>query len=163
MILSQWRHCSRGELRPGLCTDRRLKWPGKVQLLAVSHAFRPPTGCFLQSRHKPRAAKKHARDVSRNTTSRVWTKSRIEEASMICDWCDRSFRPRRGGSPHRFCGPKCRTAFWTALRRWGERAVAAGILTVGDIRSGDPAACTPKLVGRHSGRLSVPVAPPERL
>jgi hypothetical protein len=36
----------------------------------------------------------------------------------------------------------CRSAFWTALRRWGERAIAAGILTIGDIRNGNPEACT---------------------
>jgi hypothetical protein len=32
--------------------------------------------------------------------------------------------------------------FWSTLRRWGARAVAAGILTIADIRNGDPAACT---------------------
>ena len=44
--------------------------------------------------------------------------------------------------------------FWTALRQWGERAVAAGILTIGDIRNGDPAACT--LL--RGGGSSVPIA-----
>lgn len=68
-----------------------------------------------------------------------------------CAWCGASFRPRRGGSRQRFCGPKCRTAFWTALRQWGERAVAAGILTIGDIRNGDPAACTLLLAGSLYG------------
>jgi hypothetical protein len=29
--------------------------------------------------------------------------------------------------------------FWSALRRWGERAVAAGILTIPDIKNGHPA------------------------
>jgi hypothetical protein len=48
----------------------------------------------------------------------------------------------RGGSPQLSCGPKCRTAFWSALRRWGERAIAAGILSAANIRSGDPEACT---------------------
>jgi hypothetical protein len=33
-------------------------------------------------------------------------------------------------------------AFWSALRRWSERAIDLGILTIDDIRSGDPAACT---------------------
>ena len=28
------------------------------------------------------------------------------------------------------------------LCRWGERAIAAGVLTIGDIRNGDPVACT---------------------
>jgi hypothetical protein len=46
----------------------------------------------------------------------------------VCQWCEKPFRTRRGGSPQRFCGSKCRATFWSALRRWGERAVAAGIL-----------------------------------
>lgn len=65
-----------------------------------------------------------------------------EGNSPLCLWCERPFRARRGGSPQRFCGAKCRTSFWSALRRWGERAIAAGLLTVADIRNGDPAACT---------------------
>lgn len=32
--------------------------------------------------------------------------------------------------------------FWSALRRSGERALAEGILTMADIRTGIPAACT---------------------
>jgi hypothetical protein len=32
--------------------------------------------------------------------------------------------------------------FWSALRYWGESAIAAGVLTISDIRDGDPAACT---------------------
>jgi hypothetical protein len=49
---------------------------------------------------------------------------------------------RRGGSPQRFCSTEHRSLFWSTLRRWGARAVAAGILTIADIRNGDPAACT---------------------
>jgi hypothetical protein len=79
---------------------------------------------------------------------------------MICDWCDRSFRPRRGGSPQRFCGTKCRMAFWAELRRWGERALDAGVLTIDDIRNVDLAACT-LLVGASSG-TPVGEAPPQR-
>jgi hypothetical protein len=63
-------------------------------------------------------------------------------SSNLCRWCERPFQSRRGGSPQRFCGARCRTAFWSALRRWGERAIAAGILTVADVRDGDGEACT---------------------
>jgi hypothetical protein len=59
-----------------------------------------------------------------------------------CLWCAHPFGPRRGGSPQRFCCAAHRIAFWSALRRWAERAVARGALTVDHIRSGDPAACT---------------------
>jgi hypothetical protein len=88
-----------------------------------------------------------------------------EGVSTECEWCERPFRVRRGGSPQRFCGTTCRTAFWSALRRWGERAIATGVLTVADIRNGDPAACTllaavgsPETVGEAYGGQSSAVA-----
>jgi hypothetical protein len=49
-------------------------------------------------------------------------------------------------------------AFWSALRQWAERAVAAGVLTVDHIRSSDPAACT-LLPGAIS---SMPVSEPQK-
>jgi hypothetical protein len=63
-------------------------------------------------------------------------------ADGVCLWCERPFQERRGGSPKRYCSAAHRMAFWSALRRWAERAVAAGVLTVDHIRNGDPAACT---------------------
>jgi hypothetical protein len=45
---------------------------------------------------------------------------------LSCAWCDRPFPARRGGSPQRFCCAAHRIAFWSALRSWAERAVAAG-------------------------------------
>jgi hypothetical protein len=83
------------------------------------------------------------------------------ETSTLCPWCERPFRARRGGSPQRFCGSKCRATFWSALRRWGERAVAAGILTVADIKKGDPAAYTllPRATSVVTPQHLGPVAP----
>jgi hypothetical protein len=88
-----------------------------------------------------------------------------ENSSNPCEWCGKPYRPRRGGSPQRFCGSGCRTAFWSALRRWGERAIAAGVLTIPDVRNGDPAACTllsgadlPEEVRDDHSRLTQPVA-----
>ena len=70
------------------------------------------------------------------------------------------FEPRRGGSPQRFCARKCRTAFWTALRIWGERALAAGVLTIVDIKDGDPAACTlPKTSANVANGYVAPPVP----
>jgi hypothetical protein len=89
-----------------------------------------------------------------------------EAASTVCQWCEKPFRPRRGGSPQRFCGSKCRATFWSALRRWGERAVAAGILTIDDIKNSNPRACTlllaarsPGAVGEAHGRRPAAIAP----
>jgi hypothetical protein len=64
------------------------------------------------------------------------------EAEILCRWCGRPFFRRRGGSPQRFCSAAHRMAFWSALRRSGERAIAAGTLSLDQIRNGDPAACT---------------------
>src|SRR5262249_44068623 len=47
-----------------------------------------------------------------------------------------------GGSPKRFCCPAHRMTFWSAARRWAERAVVAGSLSVDDIRNGVGEACT---------------------
>ncbi len=57
--------------------------------------------------------------------------------------------------------------FWSALRLWGERALAVGVLTIEDIRNGDPTACTLLLAAdpldgvRCEGheRPTAPVAP----
>src|SRR5206468_8299162 len=69
--------------------------------------------------------------------------------STSCQWCERPFRARRGGgSKQRFCGAKCRTLFWTLLRRWGEQAIAAGTLTIADVKNGVVVrACTSPLGG----------------
>jgi hypothetical protein len=66
----------------------------------------------------------------------------VSQAPHACLWCTSSFEPRRSGSPQRFCGTKCRTKFWSALRRWGDRAIDAGILSVADVKSGVATACT---------------------
>ena len=63
-------------------------------------------------------------------------------SSKLCEWCERPFSTRQGGSPQRFCGASCRKVFWSALRRFGEQALANGVLTMTDIRTAVPAACT---------------------
>jgi hypothetical protein len=59
-----------------------------------------------------------------------------------CLWCKRPFRARRGGSPKRFCCAAHRIALWSAARRWAERAVVSGLLSVDDIRNDATEACT---------------------
>ena len=49
-------------------------------------------------------------------------------------------------------------AFWSAVRRWAERAIAAGILTVADVRNGATAACTLF----PAGISPAPICPAER-
>jgi hypothetical protein len=82
----------------------------------------------------------------------------VTSTSTACLWCGRPFPARRGGSPKRFCCATHRTAFWSALRRWAERAVAVGALTVDQIRNADPAACT-VLPG---GKAPAPRSPAEK-
>ena len=56
---------------------------------------------------------------------------------LACVWCDRAFRSRRtGGRAQRFCRPSCRRQFHAAARRWALDAIGAGMLSVGDIKTG---------------------------
>ena len=83
------------------------------------------------------------RGVEIGRTTQPILQSRESEADgSVCAWCGRPLQARRGGSPKRFCEPEHRMAFWSALRRWGEHAVASGMLTISDIKKGAPAACT---------------------
>src|ERR1700737_2674636 len=78
----------------------------------------------------------------RRGTARTCEVTTVQPGEAKCSWCGQDLQLRRGGSPQRFCSTEHRSLFWSTLRRWGARAVAAGILTIADIRNGDPAACT---------------------
>jgi len=60
----------------------------------------------------------------------------------ICAWCSRSFAPRRtGGRPQRFCSERCRRANEKAMREWAQGELAAGRVTIAEIkreRSSEP-------------------------
>lgn len=74
-------------------------------------------------------------------------------SDLSCAWgCGRQLRIRRGGSSARFCSPRCRSSFWSACRRWGEQAIAAGIISIDDLRSGTLEACT--LRGESSAHIA---------
>ena len=80
--------------------------------------------------------------AARRGTAGAAEVTRVQQGEAKCSWCGQDLQERRGGSPQRFCSTEHRLLFWSTLRRWGARAVAAGILTIADIRNGDPAACT---------------------
>jgi len=60
----------------------------------------------------------------------------------ICAWCSRSFAPRRtGGRRQRFCSERCRRANEKAMREWAQGELAAGRVTIAEIkreRSSEP-------------------------
>jgi hypothetical protein len=62
--------------------------------------------------------------------------------SLACPWCEKRFKPQRCGSPQVFCTAACRSAFHSASRRWAERALACGLLTIAELQNSDPQACT---------------------
>jgi hypothetical protein len=68
-----------------------------------------------------------------------------------CAWCDRLFRPRRGGHAQRYCRPPCRRACHAAARRWALDAIETGALTLADIRS--RSAATRALLPEAEGTL----------
>jgi hypothetical protein len=74
-------------------------------------------------------------------------------AALSCYWCERSFRPRRsGGQAQRFCRPSYRRAFHATLRSWALDALAAGVLTLADIKNG-PVAMRALLPGQEDGAV----------
>ena len=53
-----------------------------------------------------------------------------------CVWCGQPFKPRRtGGSPQRFCLPAHRRAFDMAARRYVDRLIAAGRVSIADLHA----------------------------
>ena len=65
--------------------------------------------------------------------------------AVACLWCTRRFEARRrAGSRQTFRCSRCRIGFHSAARRWAERAVARGALTVVELRNGISEACTPQ-------------------
>ena len=66
----------------------------------------------------------------------------VNDTVAACAWCENRFKSRRRGSRQRFCAARCRAAFWSALRSFGERALASGALTVADLQNGRAEACT---------------------
>jgi hypothetical protein len=78
--------------------------------------------------------------------------------TTACVWCGRPVSPQRGGSPRRFCTSLHKAAFHRAARKWAERAIEVGVLTVADIKSDDPGAYTlhrisPAPIGRSEPYL----------
>jgi hypothetical protein len=65
------------------------------------------------------------------------------EPEPICPWCERPLMGRRGGGSRQiFCGADCRHQFHRSARQWAEQAVAAGLLTIDDLKNGPRTACT---------------------
>ena len=59
-----------------------------------------------------------------------------------CPWCGRQFPARVvGAHSKKFCSSICKNRFHTALRRYGQQALAAGRLSVDDLKAA-PASCT---------------------
>ena len=55
---------------------------------------------------------------------------------MKCRWCGHAFTPRAtSGKRQRFCRPACRRNLDAAGRRWVAGAIAAGALTIPDLRN----------------------------
>ncbi len=69
-----------------------------------------------------------------------------------CRWCTKTFEPRRGGSAGRFCCARHRALFWTACRKWAERAVSLGLVSIADLKA-DPAACTLRQASTETARI----------
>ncbi len=59
----------------------------------------------------------------------------MPESPGRCAWCPKPLPPSRRGSARKFCSAGCRNACWSALRRWGMKALAAGVITVETLKA----------------------------
>src|SRR6266566_4904601 len=78
-----------------------------------------------------------------------------------CSWGDRPFRARRdGGKRQVFCRTACRRAFHAAARTWVLAGLAAGQISISDVKNGPPA--TRKLFGRAISLSPTHEGPPQQ-
>jgi len=78
-----------------------------------------------------------------------------------CRWCGSNFEPRRdGGKAQRFCREACRRAFDAAGRRWVAEALAAGTVTIADLRGGSAATRALARAGKIPPETDRPVPTP---
>jgi hypothetical protein len=85
-----------------------------------------------------------------------------------CLWCGHAFTPRAtGGSAQQFCAAACRHEFHRAARRWAEWAVAAGVLSIDELRNPlyqrTRCAQGPCPLGGHIGTPETRVPPRKRV
>ena len=109
---------------------------------------------------RPPAATRMPRSGSMRGTASTSTQSDIAAGALeerlstsditrtMCLWCDGAFRARNnGGSQQRFCCPAHRTAYHSAARRYVKAMVAAGKVSVDELKAAGTA-CT--LAGTRS-------------
>ena len=52
-----------------------------------------------------------------------------------CLWCERPFQAKEVGAHRKkFCSSICKNRFHTAVRKWGQQALAAGRLSLDDLK-----------------------------
>jgi hypothetical protein len=79
-----------------------------------------------------------------------------------CPWCGRTFTPRAtGGKAQRFCREACRRAFDAAALRWVADALAAGTVTIADLRGGSCATRALARAGKIPPETDRPVPKPQ--
>ncbi len=66
-----------------------------------------------------------------------------------CLWCARPFTVRKvGAHAKKFCSVPCKNRYHTAARRWVQRAITDGQLSVHDLKALD-ASCTTHVEGNE--------------
>ncbi len=59
-----------------------------------------------------------------------------EEINRVCEWCGTLFPAKTvGAHPKRFCCDACKGTYHTALRRWAQREVDEGRITITDLKA----------------------------
>ena len=67
-----------------------------------------------------------------------------------CQWCGEPFPARKvGAHDKKFCSAACKNRYHTASRKWVQRALALGLLSVADLKAAQPSCTTRESAASH--------------
>ncbi len=121
-----------------LSPDDYAAWPGEMRHARCEAGPRP------ESLGRPRrplqavgagALQGASPDARRPASGRGADRPARARVTARCAWCGDTYEPGGRGSEQRFCGAACRAAFHRALRRWALGELAAGRVTVTQLRT----------------------------
>ena len=79
-----------------------------------------------------------ATDTNMNRMETIQSATKL----ALCQWCETPFLPKAvGGHIKKFCSAQCRNLYHAAARKWVQRAVSVGLLSIADLKVAQ-ASCT---------------------
>ncbi len=69
------------------------------------------------------------------TTVAIQTES-LETQAAKCAWCEGTFTPKKVGAHRkRFCSVRCKNRYHAATRKWVQKAIGVGLISIVDLKA----------------------------